>query len=352
MKYTKIITIALTLSTLGSCKTSTKEIASNSSGYSRVSSDSLRKNYVIFAAPDEKLFSEFIAIRQKEGQTRKDAIQYSQEEQEKLAKDVLMVANALGLDPLLFASLLSHESWFRSSKCNSNGCSLPQLTNSAIHEVNDQISGKKGTYSKDARQYIEEVTSRPPLNSYFNKITTKNRNAQIANNPISALIYGGLLLKIYMANTLISESGYKDITIGDIAKLYHRGMVRYNGNKKTNKNGKRIMDLYPGHVAEQAHRILEKVSTQNISQENINKILLAIKSGDNINVNIAEVEGTNEIEVGGYSIERPQSDDIEEELPRKLETLTSPAVNEEDILEKVGTIFIYGDHLILQPTPG
>jgi hypothetical protein len=253
---------------LGACKHSENSGADDSDqsdtlGLTQVDEDLIKQNYRMFGEPTEEVLAAFIF------DTFTDKPRYTIEDARALAPRIIAVANAAGIDAFVFAGLVGHESWFQGKSCYAGGCGLTQMTGAGVAEFSDQFEGVKGNSSPAAWDFIHKMIDDHAFlkaNFLFIEGTDKLQKARIkagikslpdrsiefnaiASNPTTSLIYGAVLLKLYLAEAVrLGKS--KQVKF---SAIYAKALTRYNGNVKEPK----IMNCYAHNVAEVVDKLLK-----------------------------------------------------------------------------------------------
>jgi hypothetical protein len=159
-----------------------------------------------------------------------------------LARAIYSISKEIGIDPVIFAGLIAHESRFDPTAINKNkhgvigGSGLTQLTTIAVKEINDQWSGLKSAHSPYVHKFIKAVDE-----SLHDGDFIKIPSPKYAIEPkyrISSLYYGGLLLKIFLTNLRQNPKAMSRCLIPKDRKLpkglfrdYRATLACYNGHK-------------------------------------------------------------------------------------------------------------------------
>jgi hypothetical protein len=167
---------------------------------------------------------------------RSKNLNYGAEYSKGLAPKVIEVAKAVGLDPLIFAGLVAHESRFDHKAVNKNskgvigGTGLTQMTGLALTEVNDQWTGKTdkhgwNEHSSLVHARLLKILDAPPFQGKILK-PVKSVN-EFNGNSLAALFYGAVTLKMYLSRAIDSPSYLKECSLKKDQKIKDRKLKIY-----------------------------------------------------------------------------------------------------------------------------
>lgn len=176
----------------------------------------------------------------------------------RIAQEILAVSRCFQLDPLVFTSLIGHESHFYNLSVSNTGAQgLGQLTGIGLQEIAQQLQAdyvplkERGTDS--SRKYFEEaitcveisINGRVPLNHWWNYSNKSDWRSELKENTILNLTYSAIIYKIsfskMMGRLVKNSKGIEknlDYALRKILNFYNGAsqseqITHYEGTRKT-----------------------------------------------------------------------------------------------------------------------
>lgn len=149
-----------------------------------------------------------------------------------LAKKILLITDAFGIDPYIVTAIIRKESEYQKSATGPGGAyGLMQIMQSVISEAHVQL-GQQGPQNarKTTIDYLQKL-----MTDIYPKAVGKPFNPKpwstsmlpvMKTDPWQNIIYGSLILKVYLS---VEKTKNKNLSMKD---LYTKGVQFYNGSGK------------------------------------------------------------------------------------------------------------------------
>lgn len=161
-------------------------------------------------------------------------------EAEEIASSVLTVSSCLKIDPWVLTGLIQKESSFqRTAVSPTNAAGLTQFTSLGLMEVNDQLGlrGKIGAtenailyFNSKIRDCIDptwtDLWDRTPVGPNHEDFYSFLKE-EIVEDILTAVTYGGILLKTYVA--YVDTRNSKSEEVIPLSETYYQALQIYNG---------------------------------------------------------------------------------------------------------------------------
>ena len=186
-------------------------------------------------------------------------------EAEVIAKDILAVSSCFEIDPWILTSLIQKESSFVKQAVSPTGAvGLTQFTSIGIKEVNDQLGhrGREGAPEVVTLFFHERLRDciNPSWSDLWNRIEIQDNHPEfykqlkeiIKNDGQSSIVYGAVLLKIYLA--FVNYRNTYQVAPLKLSEVYFQALQLYNGEEGEAKLRyakaifKNLKLLYPNEV--------------------------------------------------------------------------------------------------------
>lgn len=158
----------------------------------------------------------------------------------KISRQIVIVSNCLKIDPLIFASLIGHESKYDNFSESSTGAiGLGQLTSISLKEIAQQLHApntkvtERGT--SDAQIYLNKALAciETHLNNgerlkHWWMFAASERNLELKKNTLLNLSYSAMIYKISYSKTM-SYVFYQRSNVISTDKIIKKILNYYNG---------------------------------------------------------------------------------------------------------------------------
>lgn len=186
-------------------------------------------------------------------------------EAEVIAKEILSVSSCFEIDPWILTSLIQKESSFVKHAVSPTGAvGLTQFTSIGIKEVNDQLGyrGREGAPEAVTLFFHERLRDciNPSWVDLWSRIEIRDEHPEfykqlkeiIKNDGQSSIVYGAVLLKIYLA--FVNYRNTYQVAPMKLSEVYFQALQLYNGEEGEAKLRyakaifKNLKLLYPNEV--------------------------------------------------------------------------------------------------------
>lgn len=188
----------------------------------------------------------------------------------RLTNQLLGVSECFSIDPLVFSSLIGHESYYYNYSVSRTGAiGLGQLTTISLKEIAQQLhapsTDKYERSSKDTLEYfnsaiscVQDTLNRGVAMKHWWKYTETNRKLELKRNTLLNLTYAAMMYKISYSKSLtaLKKAGK---TVKNVDELVKKLLNYYNGASAA-----------------------EQLSHYRMTQKNMNIFLEALDDTDNI----------------------------------------------------------------------
>ena len=155
-----------------------------------------------------------------------DHVGLSAEEATQLSRHVVQTAQCYGIDPLVFANLISRESNFKPNAISDRGAvGLTQMTQAGIAEVLDRLDPHSKRRLNHLRALIKKCDPQiyDELPTVIAGDTIAEWKSAALTSPSYSLVLGALLLKLNLANHRLETKKLE---------IYRMALERYNGDPR------------------------------------------------------------------------------------------------------------------------
>lgn len=163
----------------------------------------------------------------------------------RVAKQMLGVAECFSIDPIVFTSLIGHESFFNHNAVSKTGAiGLGQLTTISLKEIAQQLHAdyipKNERGGKNALLFFEDALSCVAVNLNSSKEfkhwwsfpTKEERNAELKKNTLINLTYSAMIFKISYSKSVgqVLQNGK---SLDSVDMIIKKTLNFYNGASAT-----------------------------------------------------------------------------------------------------------------------
>ncbi len=247
IKLTQLILLALTIYSINLAKSYASEYETLK-GF-RLPEKNITKDYTLMSKTPSTFTIETYIL--------KSNIKIGSKDREEIARNILKVSECFKIDPWILTGLIKKESTFnRFAVSPTKASGLTQFTGVGIAEVNDQlgIRGEQGAPLSSIEYFNTQIKEciNPTFKHLWDRIAVKNEDKlfngmakkEIMNDIELAIIYGGVLLKTYLAYTDLKSDA-------QLSQIYFLALQTYNGEPGIAKVNyakaifKNLESLYP-----------------------------------------------------------------------------------------------------------